>query len=198
MLKMNNKIKKINRKKEKFPYIYLAGIFIFLLIIFFSFYFEGQDKEENNFFNEDFFHSFDDEEIKDSLSLDNFLEIKIDMLENDIFMINKKNKCEAIVVSIEASQAFSIQQALLSEIFFRPTGHDLTKEILENYNINFLFIKITEIKNGAYIGRMILEKENKILDIDVRPSDGIAVALRTESPIYINKNLFQENKMKIC
>ena len=45
---------------------------------------------------------------------------------------------------------------------------------------------------------MILSKDNKVLRLDMKPSDGIAVAVRTDSPIYINATMLDEIGQNIC
>jgi bifunctional DNase/RNase len=59
-------------------------------------------------------------------------------------------------------------------------------------------VKIVEIRNNTFIGRLILQQGNKVVSLDSRPSDGIAIAVRTGSPVYIKESLMKEQGKYIC
>ncbi len=134
----------------------------------------------------------------EALSLKNFIELNIELSESVLIMKDKIKECQGIVVAIDSLQAYSIQQGIESKISLRPLSHDTIRDILEQYNISVVMMKITEFKNGIYLGRLILSDGNKIVNLDIRPSDGIAVAVRVGAPIYISKSLFDELKENLC
>jgi uncharacterized protein len=57
---------------------------------------------------------------------------------------------------------------------------------------------VDNIENGTYFANLYLSNDKKALKLDVKPSDGIALALRTNSTIYINKTLLLEHGQNIC
>jgi bifunctional DNase/RNase len=59
-------------------------------------------------------------------------------------------------------------------------------------------VKITEVKNNTFFGKLILRQNGKILSLDSRPSDATAIAVRTNSPIYVKTELLKEFGKKIC
>jgi len=76
--------------------------------------------------------------------------------------------------------------------------YDVIRDIFENYGIKVLMVKINEVKNNTFIGRLYVQKDNKILALDVRPSDATAIALRMGAPIYMNTTLIKEYGHYIC
>ena len=56
-------------------------------------------------------------------------------------------------------------------------------------------VNITEIKNNTFYSTIVLEKDDKTFDIDSRPSDAIAIALRTKAPIYIADHILIEESI---
>ena len=94
-------------------------------------------------------------------------------------------------------QIYSIQKGLENKIEFRPLTHDLIKSILDVFGIEVLMVKITDYKGGVYFANLILKQGNKILNIDSRPSDAIAIAIRLNKPIYIKEDLLKYG-LKFC
>lgn len=135
---------------------------------------------------------------KEALSLENFVEIDIEVEEDSGILISKEDKCKGVVVAIDPSQVFSIEQGIDSKVSFRPTSHDTVRDILDQYGINVLMIKITGIESGAYLGRMILDDGEKIVNLDIRPSDGVAIAVRTGSPIFLSRSILEDYGEDIC
>ncbi|MBW6442758.1 bifunctional nuclease family protein [Patescibacteria group bacterium] len=203
--------KKTNKEKESSKRLFWASFLLIILLIAnltFSVLYFGLLKSFNfdnlnSYLNEknkeeipEFIGKINDTEI---LSLENFTEINIDFSkEGFIVLKEKENPCNGMIVAIESSQAISIQQGIESKFSFRPTSHDTIRDILDHYEIQVLMVKITEIKGGAYLGRIILTTEEKILNLDIRPSDGIAIAVRTNSPIYISNSLLNEQSTNLC
>lgn len=134
----------------------------------------------------------------DILSTEDFIEIDINLTEGFIFLRDKNDSCKGMVVNIDPNQAYSIQQGLEEKVSFRPLSHDIISDIVDLYDINVVMVKITEIKKGAYYGRLVLEDENKISNLDIRPSDGIAIAVRKDAPIYLSKELLDTAGQKLC
>ena len=72
----------------------------------------------------------------------------------------------------------------------RPLTHDLIVNILSELSYQVESIDVYDLKNNIYYARINLFDGNKKLKIDSRPSDAIALALRTKAPIYVEKKLF--------
>lgn len=110
------------------------------------------------------------------------------------------NNCYAVSAVVEREQAVSIYNGLNKVVGPRPNVHDLMKDLTSTMKIKVLMVKITELKDSAYHSKIIMQKDNTLLNLDVRPSDGIAIALRQDYkvPIYFNETLFKEQAVKIC
>jgi bifunctional DNase/RNase len=71
----------------------------------------------------------------------------------------------------------------------RPMTHDLIKAIVENLGANVNEIIITELKDNTFFAKIILEVASLTNEIDARPSDAIAVALRVGCPIFVSDSV---------
>jgi uncharacterized protein len=72
----------------------------------------------------------------------------------------------------------------------RPLTHDLIVNILTELSYQVQSIEIYDLKKNIYYAKINLFDGNRLLKIDSRPSDAIALALRTRSPIFVEKKLF--------
>ena len=78
----------------------------------------------------------------------------------------------------------------------RPLTHDLIANILKGFSISVERVVITELKNSTYYARLILHQQNelarKIVEIDARPSDCLAIATAQKRPIFVSSKLFDQ------
>jgi len=108
------------------------------------------------------------------------------------------NNCTAIISDTSPERAQAIQTGIKGVIDQRPNTYDIFAETLRSFNITLEYVTLDSFVNGTYYANLYLSSTNKILKIDVKPSDGIALALRTNSTIYINRTLLQEIGKNIC
>ena len=77
----------------------------------------------------------------------------------------------------------------------RPMTHDLLKNLLAELGGSVNSIEITELKENTYYASIYLNIGGRELAIDSRPSDAIALALRTKSPIYVAKDVLEASSI---
>jgi hypothetical protein len=74
----------------------------------------------------------------------------------------------------------------------RPMTHDLLRSVLQTLAISVTRIVVTEVKDSTYFAEIHLAGNGKPLIIDSRPSDAIALALRSEAPIFVADNVAEQ------
>jgi len=77
----------------------------------------------------------------------------------------------------------------------RPMTHDLLKTILGEFGCAVESVEITELKENTYYASVNLNVAGRQVMIDSRPSDAIALALRTKSPIYVAKAVLEASSV---
>jgi bifunctional DNase/RNase len=77
----------------------------------------------------------------------------------------------------------------------RPMTHDLVKNILTEMGGSIQSVEITELKENTYYALIYLMVNGRELAVDSRPSDAIALALRTKSPIYVAKAVLEASSI---
>ncbi len=129
-------------------------------------------------------------------SSDGFVEANIMQVSGDSIIIG--NNCTAIVATTSAERAQSIEQGISGIMNGRPNTHDTVAQILRSFNITVDAVKFNAYDGRYYYSDMVLHDGSKALTLDMMPSDAIAVALRTNATIYINRTLLSQIGKKVC
>jgi hypothetical protein len=77
----------------------------------------------------------------------------------------------------------------------RPMTHDLTRNIIRHLNARLERVVITELKDDTFLAVLWLRQGDEPVTIDARPSDAIALALRSDCPIYVSEHVMQSSKL---
>ena len=115
-------------------------------------------------------------------------------LNSPVVILQNKNKSKAIPIWVGMPEAQAIHLQLEGAVLPRPMTHDLMKTIIEQVGVEFEKVVVSELKNSTYYAHIHLVQKGKPLDIDSRPSDAIALALRFHRPIYVAKALFDASE----
>ena len=110
-----------------------------------------------------------------------------------IFVGNDK---KVFVIQVEHNMGMIIGMFLRDAPKERPLTHDLMNSVFKGFNITVERAVITELKNSTYFARLILQQQNelgrKIVEIDARPSDCLALATAQKKPLYVASPLFEQ------
>ncbi|HLD85321.1 MAG TPA: bifunctional nuclease domain-containing protein [archaeon] len=107
-------------------------------------------------------------------------------------------ECRAINFDITEDQALSIAKAMNMTSTPRPLPHDVFSDIIENFQIRHIASKIDRYEDRIYMAHMIFQSSNNVLEIDARPSDTIAISLRTGTKVYMDRKILEETGEKTC
>jgi len=77
----------------------------------------------------------------------------------------------------------------------RPMTHDLLKNLLEQFGAAVECIEVTELRENTFYAVIQLRVNGKLLALDSRPSDAISLALRTQSPIYVAREVLEASSV---
>jgi len=98
---------------------------------------------------------------------------------------------------IGEQEAMSIAIELQGHTFPRPLSHDLMRELLSTLGGNLERAVITSVKESTYYASLVVrDAAGATRDIDARPSDAVALALRTQAPIYIEEAVFEKSAIE--
>jgi bifunctional DNase/RNase len=92
-------------------------------------------------------------------------------------------------------EATSIASALRDIKFDRPMTHDLFKNFIDNLEMVVSKVEVCDLKDNTFYARIYFVSKDKSFDMDARPSDAIAIALRFGAPIYVDDKIFDKSQM---
>jgi len=92
---------------------------------------------------------------------------------------------------IGPAEASAIALELQGVKYVRPLTHDLVKQIIVGLGANLRRVLITQVKDNTYYAELHIYRDNDVVQIDARPSDSIAVALRLKAPIFTSEDLLE-------
>jgi len=77
----------------------------------------------------------------------------------------------------------------------RPMTHDLIKNVLTGLDAQVKKVVVTELRDDTFFAVIWLEREGRIISVDSRPSDALAVALRLDCPIFVDDQVLKTSKV---
>jgi bifunctional DNase/RNase len=123
----------------------------------------------------------------DGLALDVSTNSPVVVLKPDT---EEEDENRVLPIWIGHFEAMAIAMALSNMTQRRPLTHDLIKLIISGFDGKVEKIEITELKEQTFYAVIYIDSKNGLLQIDARPSDSIAIALRTDAPIFASEELF--------
>lgn len=102
----------------------------------------------------------------------------------------KGNRRLPIIIGMFEAQAIAIEMEKIAPN--RPMTHDLFKSFSHHFEVNVKEIIISDLKEGVFFAKIVCDQNGKIVEIDSRPSDAIAIGIRFDADIYANEPVLEE------
>jgi uncharacterized protein len=120
--------------------------------------------------------------------------ITVDPFTNTpIVLLKDSDEKDVLPIWIGLLEASSIATALENIETPRPMTHDLIKNMLDSLGVRIMKIEVNDLKDNTYYALIHLDVNKKRMVIDSRPSDAIAIALRTSAPIFVEESVIQRS-----
>ena len=121
----------------------------------------------------------------------------IDLLTHDPVVILKDLDGKRFLpILIGPFEATSIALALEGAPVPRPLSHDLMRTLLESLEARLEQVVIHDIRESTFFAKLIVRTNGDVQEIDARPSDGIALALRMQAPIFVSDKIVLEETVQ--
>jgi len=117
--------------------------------------------------------------------------------ETPIMLLHEPETSRFLPIWIGTIEAVSIAYAQEGFVHPRPQTHDLLIDIIESLNASISEVCITDIKDKTYFAEITLSTIEGSVTLSSRPSDAIALAIRSNSKITVNHDLFNQNSIII-
>ncbi len=112
-----------------------------------------------------------------------------------IIILKSEENDQAVPIWIGLLEATSIASALQDIKYERPMTHDLFKNFSDQLQISISRVEVCDLKDNTFYARIYFVSQDSSFDMDARPSDAIALALRFGAPIYVEDAVMQKSKI---
>ncbi len=119
--------------------------------------------------------------------------IRVSLLtQHRVVVLRESDSRRYLPIWIGAFEADAIALALQGHEPQRPMTHDLLKSVFTELGATCSHILVSDIQESTFFARIVVEQGSHTIEIDSRPSDAIALAVRTDIPIYVEDHVFEQ------
>ncbi len=135
--------------------------------------------------------------MADTTDLDHLIALKVHGVlvdpntDTQIVVLRDEKNSEVLPIWVGTAEGTSIRLALEEVVPPRPMSHDLIYSFGEHLGFLITHVIITEVKNNTYYATIHISKNGFEKTVDSRPSDAIALALRTKSKVYVTPEVLE-------
>lgn len=124
--------------------------------------------------------------------------VRIDLQRSQRVVILKTTKQERyLFIWIAHTEAYAIAIELQGTSSQRPLTHDLLKNVIQELGAKIESVVISDLIDDIFYARIILDVAGRHVEIDSRPSDAIALAVRTKTPIFVEESVLERAGMDL-
>lgn len=116
--------------------------------------------------------------------------------DNQFLVLLRAPSGELLPIRIDSMQAISIAAGRGSEKPERPLTHDLLTSILELLDASLERVDVTDVKDGIFYSMLVLQRSGVEFQVDARPSDAMALAVRVDAPIFVAEHVVELAAMR--
>jgi hypothetical protein len=111
-------------------------------------------------------------------------------------ILRERGGARILPIWIGAAEANAIAMELKGVKAQRPLTHDLLKQIIVGLGGELRRVVISSVKENTYFAELLIHREDHVFQVDARPSDSIALALRLNAPIFTSDQLLDESGLQ--
>ena len=125
------------------------------------------------------------------------IELKVERvgfdLENQqaVIILKEANGERLLPVWVGALEGNSVAMMVEGLQAPRPMTHDLMKNLLDLFSVTVTMVFIDDLRDGTFFAQITMKVGEETKEIDSRPSDAVALALRTKAPIYVSERVLE-------
>jgi uncharacterized protein len=124
--------------------------------------------------------------------------LALDITTNSpVVTLTPKESDKVLPIWIGHYEAWAIGMEMSGVVSKRPLTHDLLYQIIKSMGGEIEKIAVTDLKDQTFYAKISIKFNGSMIEVDARPSDSIAIALKAKAPIFVDEELFQLKDEKI-
>jgi bifunctional DNase/RNase len=116
-------------------------------------------------------------------------------ITESIIFLDETEGIRILPIWIGPFEAQSIAIRMSGYVSPRPMTHDLLYKIIKELGATITKVLISNIEDNTYFSKIYILKDEKVIEIDSRPSDAIALSVRSGCPIYVEESVFEHSQV---
>jgi bifunctional DNase/RNase len=135
------------------------------------------------------------EAVREATTTESLIEVAVDSIRvhmptgQHVVILKEKDADRYLPIWIGVFEANAIALKITGISTERPITHDLMAKTMEQLRIGLSRIVVTSLNNEVFYARLFMRQDGQEIDIDARPSDAIALAVRLECPIFVSSEV---------
>lgn len=113
-----------------------------------------------------------------------------------VVILREKDGSRVLPIWIGPAEASAIAMVIQGVKAPRPMTHDLLKQLVVGLGAQLRRVVISQVKDNTYFAELLMSRDEELFQLDARPSDSIALALRLHAPIYTSDDLLDERSVE--
>ena len=106
-----------------------------------------------------------------------------------VVILREKDADRYLPIWIGPAEADAIAVRLQDVSVARPMTHDLLRNLIDQLGAKIVYIVVNDLSNDTFFARIVLDINGDTMEVDSRPSDAIALAVRAEAPIFAEESV---------
>ncbi len=113
-------------------------------------------------------------------------------IDQQIIVLKERDGDRSFPIVIGIAEAFAIDRRLKGITTPRPLTHELLADTIEQLGGQLEKIIINDLKEHTFYAKLVIRQDGRLIEIDSRPSDAIALGVAIEAPIYVEEHVLRE------
>jgi len=114
-----------------------------------------------------------------------------------VVILKEKESDRYLPIWIGPAEADAIAVRLQEVAVARPLTHDLLRSIIDSLGASVDYVIVNDLSNDTFFARIMLQIDGRVMEIDARPGDAIALAVRVQIPIYADESVLEKSGVKL-
>lgn len=114
-----------------------------------------------------------------------------------VVILREKDSDRYLPIWIGPAEADAIAVRLQDVQIVRPLTHDLLKNVIGDLGASVQYVFVNDLSNDTFFAKILLALDGRSIEIDSRPSDAIALAVRAQVPIYVDESVLERAGVRL-
>ncbi|HOW69058.1 MAG TPA: bifunctional nuclease family protein [Phycisphaerae bacterium] len=115
-----------------------------------------------------------------------------DTSEQQMIILKERDGARHFPIMIGLTEAMAIDRRVKSTPLPRPLTHDLLANVIGDLNGELEKIVVHDLREHTFYAKLVIRQNGKLIEVDSRPSDAIALGVASDTPIYVEESVLQQ------